>query len=398
MRLLLSTRRLKGSHIPIATLLAYISITLSGFATDIYIPSMPHMARDIYTSESLIQLTLSVFLISYGVSQWIAGSVLDIFGRYRLNLLSLALFTLASFIISISSSIWVILLMRFIHGISISFIAVSKRSYFVDVFKGEEQKRYVSIITMVWAMAPILAPFIGGYLEEILNWRANFYFLTFLGFVLLLFELFFSGETIQHYTHPTFKSIWSTNKMILKEPSFLKGVIVCGISYGMVMFYGLSGTFILQHQMGYSAVIVGFASLILGLSWLAGGYWSKRNIEKDIEKRSKKVVVAQGAIVAIMICSSWIVTSIYTLIIFVFLLHMIAGYLFTNYFTRCVTMFPKNAGIAGGLTGGTTYIITSALSYGIAFLMNADDQIQLGIGYLILVILGFIVLASFKKR
>ena len=80
---LIQPAAIKAKHQNIATLLAFALIPLSGFATDIYIPSLPTMAGDLHVSSIQVQLTLSLFLISYGVSQLFIGSVLDSFGRYK---------------------------------------------------------------------------------------------------------------------------------------------------------------------------------------------------------------------------------------------------------------------------------------------------------------------------
>lgn len=85
-------KTLKEKNQLIATVLAFAVIPMSGLATDIYLPSMPSMATELHQPESNIQLTLSIFLISYGLTQFFAGSIVDSFGRYRVSMASLALF------------------------------------------------------------------------------------------------------------------------------------------------------------------------------------------------------------------------------------------------------------------------------------------------------------------
>ena len=96
---------IKEHHQSIATLLAFALIPLSGFATDIYIPSLPTMAGEMSVSNVQVQLTLSIFLISYGISQLFIGSILDSFGRYKVSLASLVIFAVASVVIAITLNI-----------------------------------------------------------------------------------------------------------------------------------------------------------------------------------------------------------------------------------------------------------------------------------------------------
>ncbi|EHO07330.1 Multidrug resistance protein D [Myroides odoratimimus] len=73
----------------LATILAFCSIPLSGFVTDIYLPSFPSMAKGLAVSEQDIQLTLTCYLLSYGISQIFVGSLLDNIGRYKPRLVAL---------------------------------------------------------------------------------------------------------------------------------------------------------------------------------------------------------------------------------------------------------------------------------------------------------------------
>jgi len=89
------------------------------------------------------------------------------------------------------------------------------------------------------------------------------------------------------------------------------------------------------------------------------------------------------------------------MIFFAFIIHVGAGYTFNNYFTFCLGKFPKNAGIAGGLTGGITYVIVSFLSYAIVNVVPAKDERNLSYSYLILILLSvtimFIIFNMNKK-
>ena len=167
-------KKLKSSNKAIATILAFSVIPISGLATDIYLPSMPEMASELHLPETKIQLTLSLFLISYGLAQFFAGAVVDAFGRYKVSIVSLFLFIFSFWWTAQTENIYIIYLMRIVQGILSGFAVVSKRAYFVDVYEGEQRKHFLSIMTIVWSLAPIVAPFIGGYLQSNFGWQSNF--------------------------------------------------------------------------------------------------------------------------------------------------------------------------------------------------------------------------------
>jgi len=393
----IKTSYIKEKNQSVATILAFALIPLSGFATDIYIPSLPTMAGEMNVSNVQVQLTLSIFLISYGVAQLFVGSLLDSFGRYKIGLYSLLVFAMASIVIATTHHIYLIYLMRIIHGLSVGAIVVAKRAYFVDLFTGEKLKHYLSLFSIIWSTGPIIAPFVGGYLHTAFGWESNFYFLAGFAMVFAVLEFLFSGETLKHFTDFQLKKITGIYIDMIKTTSFTLGIVMLGLAYCMVMVYNMTGPFIIEHELKYSPVIAGYSSLILGFAWMVGGFIGKATINKPFFSRLMINSVLQVVFVFLMIVSLNFVSNLYSLIFFAFIIHIGAGFTFNNYFTFCLSKFPKNAGIAGGLTGGITYVIVSFLSYGIVNLIPAKDEANLSYSYLIMIILSIMVMFLIMK-
>ncbi len=389
---------LKEKNKFIATLLAFAVIPMSGLATDIYLPSMPSMALELQQPETKIQLTLTLFLISYGVTQIFAGSVVDSFGRYRVTLVSLGLFMVSFLVTALTKDIMVIYAMRVLQGVLAGFAVVAKRAFFVDVFEGEKRKHYLSVMTIVWSVGPIIAPFIGGYLQKLFGWQSNFYVLAIYSFLLLIFELLFSGETLKVRKPFVIEFVLKEYDILFRAKDFFYGMLMCGVSYAMVIFFNLCGAFIIEHEMGYSEVVAGYVSLILGLAWMAGGFLGKFLIEKDFMPKIRLANYIQLFLILLMIFSSFYLNTIYSLVAFAFVIHVTAGFIFNNYFAYCLGRFPNSAGVAGGLTGGVSYIITSAVSYSIVAILRPTMQFDVATGYLIMGILGFFILSMTKFR
>lgn len=389
---------LKEKNKFIATILAFAVIPMSGLATDIYLPSMPSMATELHQPESNIQLTLSIFLISYGLTQFFAGSIVDSFGRYRISMVSLALFVASFLITATTQNIFVIYAMRVLQGILSGFAVVAKRAFFVDVYEGEERKHYLSIMTIVWSVGPIIAPFIGGYLQKSFGWQSNFYVLAGYSLLLLILELLFSGETLKKRNPFHFEFLIKEYSSMFKAKDFFYGMIMCGLSYSMIMFFNLCGSFIIEHKMGYSEVVAGYVSLILGFAWMTGGFLGKALINKAFIPKIRKANFIQLLLIVIMFTASYFSNNIYSLVAFAFLIHVTAGFIFNNYFSYCIGRFPNSAGIAGGLTGGVAFIITSAISYGIVAVIRPQIQLQVAEGYFVLGLLGLFILSMIKWR
>lgn len=394
-------RVLQENHQGFSTILALALIPLSGFATDIYLPSLPSMAKELGVSPAAIQLTLVLFMFSTGISQIFIGSILDSFGRFRISIISLTIFAITSFVIVWVPNIYVIYLMRILQGIAIAFIVVGKRAYFVDLYSGDKLKSYVSLFAIIWSCAPIMAPFLGGYLQELTgSWKTNFYFLGFLSLLFLVLEIIYSGESLKHPHVFKFKAIIQTYSGMLKAADFSIGLLMIGTCFGLVIVYSLSSPFIIERILGYSSIATGYSSLLSGLSVMMGGIIAKSLISKPLVKKVTIAMMVQLVVVGLMITTGAVKSNIYTLVGFTVLLHISGGFIFNNIYGYCLSRFSKNAGIASGLTGGAMYMVSSLFSYGFANLFAIKSQILLGLANLsLIIIIGmlFVIFNRYRK-
>lgn len=390
-------RTLKENPQGLSTTLALSLIPLSGFATDIYLPALPAMARELHVSSAAIQLSMVVFMLSVGISQIFIGSVLDSFGRFKAGIVSLALFSLSSFIIGLVPDIYVIYAMRIVQGIAIAFIVVGKRAYFVDLYSGEKLKSYISLFAIIWSCAPIMAPFLGGYLQSLFGWRSNFYFLGLLSLVFLILELLYSGESLKH-VHPfKMRSIIQTYSGMLRSADFTLGLTIIGICFALVVIYSLSSPFIIERVFGYPAVTTGYSSLLSGLSVMTGGILAKSLLKRPIMQKIVAAILVQVFFVSLMIFTSSRFSNIYTLVGFTMAVHICGGFLFNIIYGYCLSRFSKNAGVASGLTGGAMYVVSSLFSYGFVNLYAVKSQVLLGLANISLILLMIILLLFFQR-
>ncbi|MBO9690757.1 MFS transporter [Chryseobacterium sp.] len=377
-------REASEQRIRLITIMAFVSIPLSGFVTDIYLPSFPSMAKEMMVSEKDIQITLTSYLLSYGISQLFVGGILDSIGRYRPKLIALFLLILTSILITMTNSILLICLLRILQGAAVSVLVVATRAIFVDIYDAEKVKHYLSYFTIVWSCGPILAPFLGGYLEKMFNWHANFYFLAGYAGFLFLFEWLFSGESLPQKKKLDLSENISLYKMMLKNRIFMLGIFILGLSYSIVMLFNITGPFIIENTFHFTPVVIGYCTLILGFSWMIGGFIGKRRLILDFKPRILQPILLQLILIAGLIITSYFAESLFIMIPFAFFIHICSGILFTSFFTTSMLYFPKNAGTAGGLMGGLVYVITSITSFIISVSGTVSEQKDLSWRYLII--------------
>lgn len=391
-------RRVVESNKRISTILAFALIPLSGFALDVYIPSLPDMAAKLHTSPGAVQLTISVYLIAYGICQLLIGSLLDSYGRYLPCLAGLFLFGVSSFVIANSESLEIIYLMRAVQGIMVAVIVVSKRASIFDLYSGEKLKYYTSLFSIVWSSAPIIAPFLGGYLQTHFGWQSNFYFLGYFAMFLFLMELFLSGETLLKKSPFNFKEVNQAYISMVKTKDFMLGIFVLGLVYGMMLVYNMASPFLIEGVMHYSPEVTGNASLLSGVAVLCGGLLAKRNINRPF---FRKIAIAAGlqtlAAIGLTIFTFY-TSNLYTLLAYVLILHMAVGFIFNTMFSYVLTRFSANAGKVGGLAGGAYVIVTSSFSYGVVRLLSISSQVWLGVSYSILAFCSLLIIVGTKWK
>jgi MFS family permease len=300
-------------------------------------------------------------------------------------------FSAASFAIAFTENLNVIYAMRIIQGFTVAVIVVSKRSFFVDMYKGEQLKKYTSLFSVIWAIGPIVAPFLGGFFQTTWGWASNFIFLGCFSFVFFLIEIFVGGES-QKVAQPfSIRVILESYGKMVKTKDFSAGMTILGLAYAMILLYGMASPFLIEHRLHLSPKVTGYCALFSGVSVMIGGTLSRVLIRKPFVKKLILASSLQLVTVALLITLTFYYQSLPTLLLYVFLLHSTGGFIFNNLMSYCLIRFPEYAGKAAGLVGGGFSVVTSILSSLLVNTLNITDQPILGIGYAVLAV-GVLVL------
>jgi predicted MFS family arabinose efflux permease len=380
-----------------ASIAAFGLVPLSGFATDLYLPSFPEMVRVFHATPAQIQLTLSVFLISYGVGQFFAGSLMDSFGRYKPVIIALILFIVSNILIILTRNLFLLDACRILQGLCVSFIAVGKRTFFVDVYSGKQQQSYTALLTIVWGAAPIVAPFLGGFLQVHFGWTSSFYFLAVYAVILLIAELKYSGESLRYRTHFHFKPVTNIYLKLMKTRDFSVGVVILGLSFCLVISFNIAIPFIIDKVFHLSPVVTGYCALFSGIALFSGGIIGRYIGIAHLLKKAIIFSFIQAAIILLMFTFLDFLNTIFLLMIFVVFIHLIEGIIYNLFFTHCLIRFPKNAATAGGITSGGSYIVLSVALSGLLTLFPIPGQQTLAYSYLILCVSVIALLLIFRK-
>jgi len=177
------------------TLIAALLSMLGPFSIDTYLPSFPAIEVEFGISRALLSQSLGFYLLAFAVSTLVWGPVADRFGRRPVIVVSMALYTLGSIGCALAESVEVFLLLRIAQGLAASGGFIASRAMIRDAHDAASAHRAMSQVMLLFALAPAMAPILGGWLHDYFGWRSVFWFLSAFGSMLVLLG-FFIGETL----------------------------------------------------------------------------------------------------------------------------------------------------------------------------------------------------------
>jgi DHA1 family bicyclomycin/chloramphenicol resistance-like MFS transporter len=180
----------------LAVILAALAM-IGPFTIDTYLPSFPFIGADLQASPAQMQQTLSLYLFTLALMTLFHGTLSDSFGRRPVILVSLALYVVTAAGCALAASLPQLLFWRAVQGLAAGAGIIVGRAIIRDSFAGHEAQRLMSLVTMIFGIAPAVAPVIGGWLQDWFGWRTIFWFLATYGVL-----LFFAVMRCLPETHP----------------------------------------------------------------------------------------------------------------------------------------------------------------------------------------------------
>ncbi len=272
----------------IALLLAALS-SLGPFAIDTYLPSFHEIGAHLNATPVEVQQTLSAYLLAFAAMTLWHGAISDRFGRRRVILVALALFAAASAGCALSSSIGQLWFWRAMQGVTAGAGIVVSRAIVRDLFDGAAAQRLMAQITMMFALAPAIAPLVGGQLQDWLGWRAVFAFLVVATAALWLACWKLLPETLPLEKRQPFKPRYliDTYRKVLTTPAFLYACGGLATNFCGFFVYVLSAPVFLMNHLGLpeTAFLWLFGPSMCGLmsgSWVTSRIAGKRTPEAAV--------------------------------------------------------------------------------------------------------------------
>lgn len=226
--------------------------TLGPISTDLYLPTLPGLGRDLGVSDSLTQLTMSACMVGLALGQLVAGPLSDRSGRRRPLLAGLTVFAVTSLLCALAPNLWLLVALRLIQGLAGAAGLVISRAMVRDLYSGDRAVRVFSSLMAVTGLAPVVAPLAGGQLARITDWRGTFWVLAGIAVVLLLAAAFLP-ETLAPEARHRATGLVASFAVLGRDRVFVGYVLVLALGGSALFTYiGLS-SFVLQDQYGIGA-------------------------------------------------------------------------------------------------------------------------------------------------
>ena len=339
----------------------------------IFLPSLAHMADYFNTSYATMQFAVSGYLAMTVFPQLVVGPISDKIGRRPLVLWSIAIFVVASLGAMLAETVGVFLAFRMLQAVVVTNLVLS-RSIVRDMVPQDQAASMIGYVTMGMALIPIIGPMIGGALDELFGWQANFAFLTIAGLLILTLCFFDLGETVQD-GGLGFREQVKSYPELFASPRFW-GYALC-TAFASGAFFALLGgaSFIAVEVFNLSPFWSGIGLGAPAFGYMFGNYLSGRfSYSQGINKLALigTIVTLFGLIVSLLLALSGLSTP---LLFFGFCSFMGLGNGMTlpNCLAGMLSVRPRLAGTASGLGGAIMVGGGAALSQFAGTLLSVES-------------------------
>ncbi|MBS1230950.1 MAG: drug resistance transporter, Bcr/CflA subfamily [Proteobacteria bacterium] len=372
----------------IALLLASLS-ALGPFAIDTYLPSFHDIGQSLQANPIEVQQTLTAYLVPFAIMALWHGAISDALGRRRVLLVSLALFGLAVAGCVFATRIEHLWVMRALQGMSAGAGLVISRAIVRDLYDGAQAHRLMSHMTMMFALAPAIAPVIGGRLQEWFGWRAVFAFVALATLAVWLACWRLLPETLPPERRQPLHAgyLARTYWQVLSSPAFLFACGGLALNFAGFFIYVMSAPVFLMRHLGVSET--GFLWLFgPAMSGLMSGAWVSGRLAGKLSLRQtilRGYLVMGVAALANIVLNLWLPPSLPWSVVPIFV------YTFgMSLAMPCLTLlaldpFPKQRGLAAScqmcLQSGANGLVAGVLA---PALWGSTRTLAFGMGALML--------------
>ncbi|MCB1842939.1 MAG: multidrug effflux MFS transporter [Halioglobus sp.] len=356
-------------------------VALGPLSVDMYLPAMPLMMAALDTDISHMHLTLSTYLAGFALFHLVCGPLADRTGRRPVLIGGTLLFVVACIGCALSNTVEELMIYRFVQGVGACVGPTLARAVARDVFGPTRAARALSLIAMLMALAPAVAPTLGSILLLWLPWPVVFLFLAVYGVAMIVLIHLFLAESlpVRQSLHPI--AIARNYAELVRDPLFLAATFGSGMVYAGLLTYLSSSSFVYIDMLGVPIQYFGFIFLTSVAGYMLGSAFSARLTrhflpEQTVLLGSLLTTTASGLM---LLGGLALRDSVLVLVLPMMLYATGMGLVLPNAMAIALRPFPHIAGTASALLGFIQMALSAVTTALVgAFLRDTPDPMLYG--------------------
>jgi len=348
--------------------------TISPFSIDMYLPGFPAIATDLKTTIDQVQLSLTSYFIGIALAQLLYGPLLDRFGRKIPLYIGLIIYVIASIGCAFTLSVHSLIAMRFLQALGGCVGMVAAQTLVRDLFPVNKTAQAFSMITLVIAVSPMIAPTVGGYVTAAFGWHWVFIILAGITTMIMVAVYFFlpKGKSPDTSLSLRPKAVLSSFRVVIKQPQFLIYTLAGGLATAAPFAYIAGSPDVFMNIYGVSEQQYGWIFAILACGMIGSTQLNHFLLKRFTSEQIIKVTLSYQGLVGLVLVSGTLYNGfgLFSLLTLMFIFLTGQGLIGPNTTALSLAPFAKHTGSAAALLGSWRMGAGAIISAIVSFLHN----------------------------
>lgn len=350
---------------------------------DMYLPAFPAIAADLGITIAEVTLSLSSFFIGISAGQFLYGPLLDRYGRKKPLYIGISIYLVASVCCVLARSGETLILLRLFQAIGACVGMVASRAMIRDLFPVSENAKIFSLMMLVVAVSPIIAPTLGGYITAAIGWKYIFIVLAFIAAFILVAVHFALPESRKPDPGLSLKPgpIIKGFLKVFKEPRFYTFAFTGSISAAGLYAYIAGSPYVFMELFRVSEKQYGWIFALLAMGLIGSSQLNSLLLKRFKSEQIIKVALICQTVVGILLFAGSLSgrLELFSALFFIFLFLCCQGCVYPNSTALSMAPFSRNAGTASALMGGIQMSIGALTSATVSVLNNHTSLPMTGV-------------------
>ena len=344
------------------------------FSIDMYLPAFPDIAKGLHTTVADVTLSLSSFFIGISFGQLLYGPLLERFGRKKHLYAGLCIYLIASVGCALAASVNALIVLRLLQALGGCVGMVAARAMVRDLFEVKENAKVFSMLMLVVAVSPIIAPTLGGYVTSLLGWRYVFVMLIIVDIIIIISAYFLLPESRK--PNPNFSlrpgPILNNFSGVIRHPQFYTYALTAAVSAAGLYAYIGGSPHVFMEIFHVSEKQYGWIFALIAMGLIGASQVNSLLLRNYTSDQLIRVALFCQSVVGITtVCLTLFgLTDLFVTIFLIFVFLCTQGFVFPNASALSLAAFGHTAGSASALLGAIQMTIGACTSALVSILQN----------------------------